>query len=214
MSIQLMCRKLGTTQIFSESGECIPVTVLEAGSNTVVAVKTAEKDGYSALQLGSGERRPSRTPRALLGHFQKANVAPSRVLRESRVTPEEAEAHEVGSTVGVDLFETGQKVDVIGTSKGRGTAGVVKRHNFAIKRMTHGTHEAKRHGGSIGAGAYPGRVFKGHKMPGRMGNERVTAANLEVVKVDAERSLLFLRGAVPGHKNGLVQVRRAIKARS
>jgi large subunit ribosomal protein L3 len=214
MSIQLMCRKLGTTQIFSESGECIPVTVLEAGANTVVAVKTAEKDGYSALQLGSGERRPSRTPRALLGHFQKASVAPSSVLRESRVSPEEVEAHEVGSKLGVDLFETGQKVDVIGTSKGRGTAGVVKRHNFAVKRKTHGTHESTRHGGSIGAGAYPGRVLKGMAMAGRMGNRRVTTTNLEVVKVDAERSLLFLRGAVPGHKNGLVEVRPAVKTSS
>jgi large subunit ribosomal protein L3 len=212
MPVQLLCRKLGSTQIFIESGECIPVTVLEAGSNTVIQKKTEKRDGYTALQVGIGERRPQRTDKALQGHFQKANAAPAQHLIESRVTPEEAEAHEVGSRIPVDIFETGQRVDVIGTSKGRGTAGVVKRHNFAIKRRTHGTHEAHRHGGSIGAGAYPGRVFKGFPMAGRMGNERVTASNLEVVKIDTDRSLIFVRGAVPGHRDGIVRVRPAVKA--
>ncbi len=213
MPVQLLCRKLGSTQIFAESGECIPVTVLEAGSNTVVQKKNEKRDGYTALQLSFGERRPSRTSKALRGHFEKANVAPAQHLIESRVTPEEAEAHEVGGKIPVDIFATGQRVDVIGTSKGRGTAGVVKRHNFAVKRKTHGTHEAFRHAGSIGAGSSPGRVFKGHPMAGRMGNERVTASNLEVVKVDADRSLIFVRGAVPGHRNGIVRVRPAVKAK-
>jgi large subunit ribosomal protein L3 len=213
MPIQLLCRKLGTTQIFAEDGECIPVTVLRAGPNTVVQKKTVDKDGYDALQLGFAERRPSRTPRPLVGHFRKANVAPAYHLRESRVTAEEAAAHEVGQQVTVDVFQKGQRVDVIGTSKGRGTTGVVKRHNFAVKRKTHGTHESTRHGGSIGAGSYPGRVLKGLGMAGRMGNRRVTSLNLEVVDVDAERSLLFVKGAVPGHRNGVVRVRPSVQSR-
>ncbi len=211
MPIQLLCRKLGTTQIFAENGECIPVTVLVAGPNTVVQKKTAEKDGYTALQLSFGERRPSRTTRPLAGHFRKANVAPAYRLHESRVTPEEAAAHEVGQPVTVEIFQKGQRVDVIGTSKGCGTAGVVKRHNYAIKRKTHGTHEATRHAGSIGAGSYPGRVFKGLGMAGRMGNRRVTSLNLEVIEVDPERSLLLVRGSVPGHRNGIVRVRPTVR---
>ncbi len=207
MPIQLLCRKLGMTQIFAEDGECIPVTVLVAGPNTVVQKKTAEKDGYTALQLSFGERRPSRTTRPLAGHFRKANVAPAHHLHESRITPEEAAAHEVGQAVTVEIFQKGQRIDVIGNSKGRGTAGVVKRHNYAIKRKTHGTHEATRHAGSIGAGSYPGRVFKGMGMAGRMGNRQVTSLNLEVIEVDPERSLLLVRGSIPGHRNGIVRVR-------
>jgi len=211
MAIQLLCRKIGTTQVFAEGGECIPVTVLQADSNTVVQRKTPDKEGYSALQLGFGERRPSRTIKPLAGHFRKAGVAPTRHLEESRVSSEELEAHEAGQEIRVDIFEQGQRVDVVGTSKGRGTAGVVKRHNFAVKRKTHGTHESTRHAGAIGASAYPGRVFKGHPMAGRMGNRRVTTLNLEVVRVDPERGLLFLRGSVPGHRNGVVRVRPAVK---
>ena len=146
MTIQLLCRKIGTTQIFIESGACVPVTVLKAASNTVVQKQDADKDGYLALQLGFGERRPARTTKALGGHFQKANVAPRRYLRETRVTAEEAEAHEVGQEIKVDIFSPGQKVDVIGTSKGRGTSGVIRRHNFKVKRRTHGTHENTGHG--------------------------------------------------------------------
>ena len=212
MAIQLLCRKIGSTQLFVESGECIPVTVLEAGSNTVVQKKEIDKEGYTALQLGFQERRPTRTPKALAGHFQKANTAPRRHLRESRVTPEEAAAYEVGQEIHVDLFSPGQRVDVTGISKGRGTAGVIKRHHFKVKRRTHGTHENTRHGGAIGAGSYPGRVFKGMKMAGRMGAERVTTLNLEVVRVDAERGLLYVRGAIPGHRNGIVRVRPTLKS--
>jgi len=212
VSIQLLCRKIGTTQLFVESGECVPVTVLDAGSNTVVQKKGIDKEGYTALQLGFQERRPTRTPKALAGHFKKANTAPRRHLRESRITPEEAAGYEVGQEIRVDLFSPGQRVDVTGTSKGRGTAGVVKRHHFSIKRRTHGTHENTRHGGAIGAGSYPGRVLKGMKMPGRMGNERVTTLNLEVIRVEADRGLLYVRGAIPGHRNGIVRVRPTIKS--
>ncbi len=213
MAIELMCRKVGMTQIYAESGECIPVTVLEAGPNTVVQKKTPERDGYSALQLGFGERRPSRTTKALQGHFERAGVSPRQHLHESRIPAEEAEPYEVGQEIEVGIFAEGQRVDVIGTSKGRGTAGVVKRHGFAVKRRTHGTHEFFRHGGAIGAGAYPGRVIKGLKMAGRMGNARVTALNVEVVRVDPNKSLLFIRGGVPGHPNGVVRVRPSVRAR-
>lgn len=212
MSIQLLCRKVANTQIFMDSGECISVTVLEAGSNTVVQKKTEDKDGYSAIQLGFQERKAVRTTKPQAGHFGKANVSAKQILKESRLTADEVEAYEVGQQIKVDIFEMGQKVDVTGTSKGRGTAGVVKRHNFQIKRRTHGTHENHRHGGAIGAGAYPGRVVKGMKMSGRMGNEKVTVQNLEVVRVDAERGLLYLRGAVPGHRDGIVRVRAAVKS--
>ena len=211
MAIEFLCRKVGMTQIFKETGECIPVTILEAGPNRVVQKKTEKTDGYSALQLGYGERRTSRTSKPQRGHFEKAGTAPSQVLRESRVTAEEAEQYEVGQEIKADIFDEGQKVDVIGTSKGRGMAGVVKRHGFAVKRRTHGTHEFFRHGGAIGAGAYPGKVFKGMKMAGHLGNARVTTQNVEVVKVDADKGLLYLRGGVPGHPEALLRIRPAVK---
>jgi large subunit ribosomal protein L3 len=210
--VQLMCRKVGATQIFAEGGERIPVTVLQAGSNTVVQKKTGDKDGYTALQLGFGEVKPSRMTRPLAGHFRKANVAPLRFLGECRVTPEEAERYEVGQEIKVDVFSVGQRVDVTGTSKGRGFAGVVKRHHFTMKHASHGTHENTRHTGSVGPGTYPGRVIKGLRMPGQMGNERVTIQNLEVVRVDAERGLLYVKGAVPGHPNALVKVRPTVQS--
>jgi large subunit ribosomal protein L3 len=209
--ISLLCRKLGTTQLFAETGECIPVTVLAAGPNTVVQRKTPERDGYAALQLGFGDRRPSRTPKPLAGHFAKAGVAPKRQLRESRVGEAEAQAYEVGQEIRCDIFAPGQRVDVTGVSRGRGTAGVVKRHKFTMKHSTHGTHENRRHTGSVGANTFPGRVIKGLRMAGRMGNDRVTQLNLEVVRVDPEQNLLFVRGTVPGHRNGIVSVRATVK---
>ena len=214
MPIELLCRKLGMTQIFDDKGDCIPVTVLLAGPNRVVQKKTVEKDGYTALQLGFGERRPKTYTKAQLGHATKAGVPTPRDLGECRVTPEEAEAIETGQEISVSVFETGQHVDVTADSKGRGTSGVVKRHNFAIKRRTHGTHEFFRHGGSIGAGAYPGKVIKGLGMPGRHGNARVTTRNLRIAQVDAENHLLLVRGSVPGHINTLVRVRPAIAERT
>jgi len=212
VSIELLCRKIGMTQIFEESGDAIPVTVLEASPNLVVQKKTDEKDGYTALQLGFGDRRPSGADKAQQGHFQKAGVAPKRHLAESRISAEDAQGYEVGQEIRVEIFEKGQRIDVIGFSKGRGTAGVIKRHGFSVKRRTHGTHENFRHGGSIGAGSYPGRVLKGMKMSGRMGNARITTTNLEVARVDVERGLLFVNGAVPGHNNAIVRVRQSVKA--
>ncbi len=210
MAIELLCRKIGMTRIFDEAGEAIPVTVLEAGPNVVVQKKTEETDGYTALQLGFGDRREKLFTKPEKGHFEKAGVALKRHLRESRVDAEEAEGHEVGSEITCEIFEPGQYVDAIGNSKGRGFAGVVKRHGFAIKKRTHGTHEAFRHAGSIGAGAWPAKVIKGMKMAGQMGNERVTVRNLQVVKVDSGRNLLFIRGSVPGHRDGIVAIRKAV----
>jgi len=211
MSIELLCKKLGMTQVFAESGEAVPVTVLEAGPNVVVQKKTAEKDGYDAVQLAFGDRREKLFSKAEKTHFEKNSAgAPKRWLSESRLTAEEAAELESGAEIKVDIFEAGQRVDAIGKSKGRGFTGVVKRHGFAIKKRTHGTHEFFRHGGSIGAGASPGKVIKGMKMAGQHGNARITTRNLEVIRVDAERNLLFVRGAIPGHNNALVKIRKAI----
>jgi large subunit ribosomal protein L3 len=212
MSIELLCKKLGMTQIFADSGQAVPVTVLEAGPNVVVQKKTPEKDGYSAVQLAFGDRRESLFTKAEKAHFEKnGGSAPKRHLSECRLTEEEAAALEPGMEITVGIFGEGQRVDAIGTSKGRGYTGVIKRHGFTIKKRTHGTHENFRHSGSIGAGADPGKVIKGMKMSGQHGNVRKTTLNLEVVRVDTERNLLFVRGAVPGHKNGLVKIRTATK---
>lgn len=210
MSIELLCTKLGMTQVFTEAGEAVPVTVLEAGPNSVIQKKTQQTDGYDAVQLGFGDRREGLFSKAAKAHFAKAGVAPRRHLSESRLSADEVAALEPGAEIKVDIFEPGQRVDAIGVSKGRGFSGVVRRHGFSIKKRTHGTHEAFRHGGSIGAGSSPGKVIKGMRMPGQHGNARVTTRNLEVIRVDAERNLLFVRGAVPGHKNGLVKIRKAI----
>jgi large subunit ribosomal protein L3 len=213
VAIELLCRKIGMTRVFDDEGQSVPVTVLEAGPNPVVQKKTPERDGYAALQLGFGERRRSRVTRPARGHFEKAGVAPKRWLAESRVGAEDLAKYEAGGEVRVEIFAPGQRVDVIGTSKGRGHQGVVKRHHFVLKKKTHGTHEGKRIPGSIGAGSYPGRVIKGKRMSGHMGDERVTTRNVLVVRVDAERNLLLVRGSVPGHANGLVRVRTAVAPR-
>jgi large subunit ribosomal protein L3 len=213
VAIELLCRKIGMTRIFDEKGEAIPVTVLQAGPNYVVQKKTEDKDGYTALQLGFGERRRKVTPKPLLGHFDKAKVAPQRLLRESQISAEDATKYEPGQEIKADVFEKGQRVDVIGTSKGRGTAGVVKRHHFSVQKYTHGTHEGFRVPGSIGPGSFPGHVIKGLRMAGRLGNERVTVRNVEVVRVDAEQNLLLVRGAVPGPNDGFVTIRPAIAPR-
>ena len=210
MAIELMCRKIGMTQVFKESGECVPVTVLAAGPNVVVQKKSEEKDGYTALQLGFEDRREKLVSKPELGHTKAAGVAPQHHLAESRVAPEVAEQYELGQSIDCSIFEEGSLVDAIGTSKGRGFGGVVKRHGFAIKKRTHGTHESFRHGGSIGAGASPGHVIKGMKMPGQLGNERVTVKNLEVVRVDPGKNLVYVRGGVPGHNDALVGLRAAV----
>ncbi len=214
MGIELTCKKLGMTRLYTEDGISIPVTVLEADSNIVVQKKSEETDGYSALQVGSGSRRDKTISKGLKGHYTKAGIegTPRRVT-ESRVSVETAAEYEVGQSLDVSLFNEGQKIDVIGTSKGRGFAGGVKRHGHHMPEATHGTHENFRHSGSIGAGAYPGRVIKGMNMPGQMGNARVTTRNLVVVKVDAEQGLLFIQGGVPGHNNGTVRVRSSESTR-
>ena len=213
MAIELLCRKIGMTRLFDEEGQSMAVTVLEAGPNPIVQKKTPENDGYSALQLGFGVCRPKNVPKALKGHYQKAKLAPQRTLKESRLAAEDAAKFEVGQSIRADVFSKGQIVDVVATSKGRGTAGVVKRHNFSVHTEGHGTHEFFRHGGSIGSNSDPGKVIKGLRMPGRHGNARTTTRNVLVAKVDAERNLLFLRGSVPGHPNAVVRVRPAVAPR-
>ena len=203
--------KLGMSQIFSEDARALPVTVIKAGPCWVVQVKTAETDGYEAVQLALEVGKPAKVGKALAGHFAKAGVAPSPHLVETLV--DDSGAFQPGSTINVDeIFESGVRADVTGVSRGKGFAGVMKRHNFSGLCASHGTHKKHRAGGSIGACATPSRVFKGKSMPGRMGSERTTVLNIEVVKVLAEEGLLLLRGAVPGPKGGLVMVRKAVKA--
>jgi large subunit ribosomal protein L3 len=210
VAIELLCKKLGMTRIFTEKGESVPVTVLQAGPNFVVQKKTDDTDGYTALQLGFGEKRRKTTSNPMRGHFDKAKVAPQRHLHESRVSADDAAKYETGAEVKLDIFTAGQRVDVTGTSKGRGTAGVVKRHKFHMQKWTHGTHEGFRSPGSIGPGTWPGHVIKGMRMAGRMGNEQVTTRNVEIVRIDAEKNLLMIRGSVPGANDGIVRVRTAV----
>lgn len=212
--IGLLGRKLGMTQLFTPSGEVIPVTVIEAGPCTVLQVKSAStRDGYNAIKLGFGKQKVSRATKADLGQLKAAGLEePPEWIQEIRLSADEVGKRNAGDTLAVaDLFEVGGKVDVIGTSKGRGFAGVMKRHHFAGFVRTHGTHEYLRHGGAIGTRLTPGHVLKGKKMAGQMGNERVTVQNLEIARVDAERNLIFVRGGVPGPKGGLVTVRQAVK---
>ena len=209
MAIEFICRKLGMTQRFLESGECVPVTVLEAVPNTVVDKKTEGRDKYNALQLGVGSRAEKSFSKAEIGHFKSKDVAPKAIIQECRVTAEELANYEIGQDIDLSIFEQGQRVDAIGTSKGRGFTGVIKRHGFKIKKITHGTTKSYRHAGSIGAGTSPGHVIKGMKMAGQHGNSRVTVKNLEVIEVDAERNLLFVRGGLPGHRDGYVSLRHS-----
>ncbi len=213
MTMGLVGRKRGMTRIFTEDGVSIPVTVIEAQPNRVTQVKTVDVDGYSALQVTAGSRRPSRVTKPQAGHFAAAKAEAGDLITEFRLGEGEGADLEAGSEVKVDLFEEGQKVDVIGTSIGKGFAGTVKRHNFRTQDATHGNSLAHRAPGSIGQNQTPGRVFKGKKMSGHMGNVRRTIQNLEVVRVDADRNLLLIRGAVPGHKGGSVIVRPAIKSK-
>ena len=204
----LLGRKIGMTQIFSEAGEVIPVTVIEAGPGVVTQVKTVETDGYDAVQIGFEDAKPQRINKPLTGHFAKAEVAPKRNLAEFRV--EEGETYEVGQVITVADFEEGKKLDVTGTSKGKGTQGNIKRHGHHRGPMTHGSKH-KRLAGALAAGTYPSRVFKGNKGPGRMGRETVTLQNIELVKVIPERNVLLVKGSVPGNKGGLLKIRYAVK---
>ena len=212
MTMGLVGRKCGMTRVFTEDGESIPVTVIEAQPNRITQVKTVETDGYRALQVTAGSKKPSRVSKPQAGHFAKAKVEAGDLLNELRLSDVDEGEYQVGSDLRVDVFEEGQKVDVIGTSIGKGYAGTVKRHNFSMQDATHGNSLAHRAPGSIGQNQTPGRVFKGKKMSGQMGNVRRTVQNLEIVRVDAERNLLLIKGAVPGHSGGRVIVRPAIKA--
>lgn len=202
-------KKIGMTQVFTEEGVQVPVTVVAVEPQVVVQRKTKDIDGYEAIQVATGAVKEKRVNKPLKGHFDKAGVEYKRVLREFPLA--EGEDFNVGDELNVTVFEEGDKVDVTGTSKGKGTAGLIKRHNFGRGRETHGSKFHRMPGG-MGAASYPGRVWKGHRMMGRMGNERVTVQNLEVVRVDADNNFLLIKGAVPGPKNGLVRVRATVKS--
>ena len=205
----LLGTKLGMTQLWDESGRLVPITVVRVGTNVVTQIRTPETDGYSAVQLASGELKTKNVTKPLQGHFDKAGVAPRRRLAEVR-TPDASE-YELGQELTADLFAAGQKVDVIGTSKGKGFAGVMKRHGFGGVSASHGAHRNHRKPGSIGACATPSRVFRGLRMAGRMGSDRVTVMNLSIHAVDAEKGILLVAGAIPGNKGGTVVVRTAVK---
>ena len=211
MTIGLIGRKRGMTRVFTEQGDSIPVTVIEVSPNRVTQVKTVETDGYSALQVTIGSKRNSLVTKPEAGHYSKAGVEAGEGLWELRLEGVEGADLETGAELNVEQFETGQKVDVTGTSIGKGFAGAVKRHNFSMQDATHGNSISHRAPGSIGQCQTPGRVFKGKKMAGHMGDVRVTTQNLEVVKVDTERNLLLIKGAVPGAKNGQVSIRPSVK---
>ena len=206
----LIGKKIGMTQIFDEAGNVIPVTVVEAGPCTVTQIKTVENDGYQAVQVGFGDVKVSRVNKPMKGHFDKADVAPKKTLKEFRL--ESIDGIEVGNILKADTFEVGEIVDVKGTSKGHGTAGAIKRWNFSRLRMTHGTGPNHRHAGSLGACSSPSRVFKGKKMAGHYGHETVTVQNLKIAKVDAENYLIAIKGAIPGPKGGIVVIADAVKA--
>jgi large subunit ribosomal protein L3 len=205
----LLGKKLGMTQVWDENNRMIPVTVVEAGSNIVTQVKTVDTDGYSAIQVAYGSIDPRKVNQPAAGHFAKAGITPRRHLTEIRT--EDAATYEVGQELGVEVLEVGAKIDVVGTSKGKGFAGHMKRHGFSGVGASHGAHRNHRKPGSIGATTTPGRVFKGTRMAGRMGTDRVTTLNLTLHAVDAERGLLLIKGAVPGAKGSLVFVRNAVK---
>ena len=212
MAIGVVGRKAGMTRVFTDAGETIPVTVIEVLPNRVTQVKSQEKDGYRAVQVTYGTRRPQLYSKAVTGHFAKANVAPGRALVEFRLADGEKNDFKPGTEVKVDLFKAGDPVDVTGTTIGKGYAGVMKRHNFGGLPATHGVSVSHRSPGSIGQRQTPGRVFKGRRMSGHMGVVRRTTENLQVVQVDAERNLLLVRGAVPGAEGGQVIVRPSLKA--
>ena len=212
MTIAIVGRKAGMTRVFTPDGTSIPVTVIECTPNRVTQVKTLETDGYRAVQVAVGEQKASRVTKALTGIYKKAGVAPGRGLWEIRLDDGEGADFQMGSEISVNVFDGVKAVDVTGTSIGKGFAGVIKRHGFGGGRATHGNSLSHRSPGSIGQRQSPGRVFKGKKMAGHMGNDRVTALNLDLVKIDLERNLLLVKGAVPGAANGDVIVRPTVKA--
>lgn len=210
MQKAIVGKKLGMTQLFDANGNVVPVTVIEAGPCVVCQKKTAENDGYEAIQVGFGDLKASKVNKPMKGHFAKGDVAPKKVLREFRL--EDTAQYNVGDLIKADVFAEGDHVDVKGTSKGKGYAGVIKRWNFHRLKMSHGTGPVARHGGSLGACSTPSKVVKGKKMAGHLGAERVTVQNLNVVKVDAENNIIAIKGAVPGPKGGIVVIADSVKA--
>jgi len=204
----ILGRKVGMTQVFTEQGDVVPVTVVESGDMVVVQKKTVEKDGYNAIQVGFGDIKTKNVTKPLKGHFEKSKVEPKKFLREFRV--DNIDDYEVGQKIGVDIFQVGEKVDVVGTSKGKGFQGSIKRHGHHTGDMSHGS-KFHRLRGSLGASAGVGRVVKGMKAHGHMGHERKTVLNLEVIKVDADKNAILLKGAIPGPKKGLVKIREAVR---
>ncbi|MGO1580377.1 MAG: 50S ribosomal protein L3 [Peptoniphilaceae bacterium] len=205
----LIGKKIGMTQIFDEEGKVTPVTVIQAEPNVVIQKKTMEVDGYNSIQVATGSIKERRVNKPLKGHFEKAGVEYKKYINEFRV--ENTEEYNIGDEIKVDLFQVGEFVDVTGTSKGKGTQGVIKRHGFARGRETHGSKFHRMPGG-MGAASYPGRVFKGHRMAGKMGNEQVTIQNLEVIRVDVDKNLILVKGAIPGSKKGKVIVKETVKS--
>ncbi|KDB06671.1 Ribosomal protein L3 [Burkholderia sp. lig30] len=214
MSLGLVGRKVGMTRIFTADGDSIPVTVLDVSDNRVTQIKTVETDGYTAVQVAFGSRRASRVTKPLAGHLAKAGVEAGEILKEFRIDAAKAAELSNGAVVGTDLFEVGQKVDVQGVSIGKGYAGTIKRYNFASGRASHGNSRSHNVPGSIGMAQDPGRVFPGKRMTGHMGDETVTVQNVEIARIDADRKLLLVKGAVPGAKGGKVFVTPAVKTRA
>ncbi len=214
MSLGLVGRKVGMTRVFTDEGDSVPVTVVDVSDNRVTQIKTAETDGYAAVQVTFGKRRPSRVNKAAAGHFAKAAVEAGHTLKEFRVDEDQLANLKVGGKVGVDLFQVGQMVDVTGTSQGKGFSGVIKRHNFSSNRASHGNSRSHNTPGSSGQAQDPGRIFPGKRMAGQYGNAKRTTQSLEIVRIDAERQLLLIKGSVPGSNGGDLLVHPAIKARA
>jgi large subunit ribosomal protein L3 len=212
MSLGLVGRKVGMTRVFTDEGDTVPVTVVDVSNNRVTQIKTAETDGYAAVQVAYGNRRASRVNKASAGHFSKAAVEAGHTLREFRINPDEAANLKIGGAIGADIFKVGQKVDVSGTTQGKGFAGVIKRHHFSSNRASHGNSVSHNKPGSIGQNQDPGRVFPGKRMAGHLGAASSTVQNVEIVRVDTERGLLLIRGALPGSRGGGVTVKPTVRA--
>jgi large subunit ribosomal protein L3 len=214
MSLGLVGRKIGMTRLFTDDGDAVPVTVVDVSNNRVTQIKTPETDGYAAVQVAFGKRRASRVNKPAAGHFAKAGVEAGHVLSEFRVEPDQLANFKIGGTIGVDIFQVGQLVDVTGTTVGKGFAGVIKRHHFSSNRASHGNSRSHNVPGSIGMAQDPGRVFPGKRMSGHLGAVKRTAQKLQIVRIDAERQLLLIKGAVPGSEGGDLVVHPSVKARA
>jgi len=214
MTLGLVGRKVGMTRLFTDEGDAVPVTVVDVSNNRVTQIKTPETDGYSAVQVTFGKRRPSRVTRPMAGHFAKAGTEAGSVLKEFAISMEQAAQLKPGVTIGVDIFKVGQKVDVSGTTLGKGFAGVIKRHNFSSNRASHGNSVSHNKPGSTGQNQSPSKVFPGKRMPGHLGDVRATAQNLEIVRIDAGRQLLMIRGSLPGSRGGNVVVSPTVRVRA